>query len=364
MEKSVPYLASVQALRAVAALAVVFYHVESGINGWFAPAHRLPSGEIGAAGVDLFFLVSGFIMVVTSTTISPRTFLVRRIVRIVPLYWLSLAIFLAAAFVVPQREGQDRSLAAIVTSFLFIPYARPDGTLQPLNPVGWTLNYEMMFYLVFALGLAVSRRHVAAIASAGILGVVAAGMLLRPEADALRFWSSPLVVEFVLGMGIGRLFLSGVSIGRGPSLLLAASGLAIFALLAGQPAPEGWWRPLLWGGPSCLVLAGAVLGPPWPVPAWLIRLGDASYAIYLLHLPVLLVFKQLGPRLPLDWSALAMPWLAAAGIVAAAVAVSLATYLAFERPMTAFLRARLGRDASRASGFIRPAGRPGPSRGA
>ena len=342
MPPSSPFLPTVQALRALAALMVVLYHVESGINGWFAPRVALPSATAGAAGVDLFFLISGFIMVVTSRGLSAGEFMTRRLIRIVPLYWLSTFVFLAAAFVLPQREGQDHSIAATLTSLLFIPYARPDGAIQPLNPVGWTLNYEMFFYVLFALGLSFARNAMVRVVGTALVAIVLLGALVRPDLPAaatlLRFWADPIVLEFLAGMAVARLYLSGFRIGAPAASLLALLAFATFILAAMSAEPHGFGRLVLWGGPALLLLLAAVLGPDLPLPRPVILLGDASYSLYLFHLPILLVFKQLGPRLALPWQDAATPWLVGLAITGAAILVALVAYLWFERPVTRLLR--------------------------
>lgn len=337
-----PFLPSVQVLRAIAALMVLLYHVQSGIAGWFAPNGPLPPFGIGASGVDLFFLISGFIMVVTSERLSAREFMVRRLVRIVPLYWLSTLVFLAAALVLPQKEGQDHSIAAVAASLLFVPYARPEGLVQPLNPVGWTLNYEMLFYVAFAGALALARRRVVLAVTIVLGSVVALGALLRPEATVLRFWSDPIVVEFLVGMAVGRLRQADARLPALAAVALAVAGLAAYVAAAQVPEPQGWWRLVVWGGPALLLLLAAILGPPLRAPRAVLLLGDASYSLYLLHLPVLLVFKQIGPRLHLPWQAPATSWIAAGAVVASSVVVAIACYVAFERPLTRWLRRRFG----------------------
>ena len=348
VETKPTFLPNVQALRAIAALMVVLYHVESGINGWFAPRVALPSVAAGAAGVDLFFLISGFIMVITSRGLSAGEFMSRRLIRIVPLYWLSTLVFLAAALVVPQREGQDHSLGAILSSLLFIPHARPDGTAQPLNPVGWTLNYEMFFYVLFALGLAIAPHRLVRLVGALLFTIVGLGLILRPDVTALRFWCDAIVLEFLAGMVVGRLYLSGFRIGALPATLLAGLAVASFAVAAGYGEPRGLWRLLAWGGPALLLLLAAVLGPSPALPRPLTWLGDASYSLYLFHLPVLLVFKQIGPRLALPWDAAATPWLVGLAITLASILVAGLAYAGFERPITRVLRERLGEGARKA----------------
>ncbi len=169
-------IASIQILRALAALMVVFSHVQADsfdtanrAGQHFAGFHMLPLN----AGVDLFFVISGFIMVYASRRLfgTPRAgaqFMARRIARIVPLYWLatSLALILLG-YEAARGKGAFPGVWEILASFGFIPFARPqDGLVQPVTGVGWTLNYEMFFYAVFALFVGLARtRAVPAVAA-------------------------------------------------------------------------------------------------------------------------------------------------------------------------------------------------------
>ena len=111
--------------------------------------------SFGAAGVDIFFVVSGFIMVVTTMKrdMAPGEFLLHRIARIVPVYWVVTILLFAIVMYGFKPVGIMRMQPDwLAKSLLFIPFDR-DGRVEPIISVGWTLNYEMFFYLLFALGL-------------------------------------------------------------------------------------------------------------------------------------------------------------------------------------------------------------------
>jgi exopolysaccharide production protein ExoZ len=109
----------------------------------------------GGGGVDIFFVISGFIMVYTTQShhVGPFSFFVNRVVRIVPIYWLlTLAVF-TLAVIAPHLLGATRAAPSeLLKSLLFIPFAKSNGAVQPILFLGWTLNYEMFFYMLFALG--------------------------------------------------------------------------------------------------------------------------------------------------------------------------------------------------------------------
>ena len=144
----------VHLLRAAAALAVMIAHAHQsalliGIGDY------VPDFPMGAAGVDLFFVISGFVMVVASADLfgqrgAPPYFFLRRLARIVPLYWLITGIFVFILFAGRHHSSSWLSASEVVTSLLFIPHSLPNGAVVPVYGLGWTLNYEMMFYVVFS----------------------------------------------------------------------------------------------------------------------------------------------------------------------------------------------------------------------
>jgi len=328
-------IVSIQAMRAVAAIAVMVCHFDI-IRTWLAgraneanPLYPL------AAGVDLFFVISGFIMVVSSEKLfaapgGSSVFLARRIARVVPLYWAAtlLAIPLMSLAVTPQT---------LFTSLFFIPYKLANGTIVPLYGVGWTLNFEMFFYALFSVTL-LWPRQIAVPLLCVLLGcIVAFGAWLSPQVAPLQWWSDPIILEFAFGMLIALAFQAKLTLPIPASLALAAVGaLAIWWFAPSQP-PSGY-RVLTWGIPAAMVLAGAVLAPPRLIDgrlsAWLKRLGDASYSIYLLHSltgAVILVSWPYGlNRFP------AVPVLAVGAVLT--VAVSIAVYAFIEHPLTVIAR--------------------------
>ncbi len=152
-----PTYLGLQVLRVMAAVLVLITH-----SGFYVSErldHSFKYWETGAAGVDLFFVISGFVMVYSSVKLigDRRGWLVfsqRRIIRIVPMYWLATTVklvvmVLAGEFVLHARF----SLLDTSMSYLFLPTRNSDGNLFPLLGVGWTLNFEMLFYLLFAVAL-------------------------------------------------------------------------------------------------------------------------------------------------------------------------------------------------------------------
>ncbi|GJD81814.1 acyltransferase family protein [Methylobacterium gregans] len=351
-------LDGIQVLRAAAALMVVLHHLQHELAALGLGADglaRLP----GWAGVDVFFVISGFIIVHATGPAydgpgGRRRFLAHRVARVVPLYWLVTLAYLAVALVLPRSLGDAGAAAGdpayLAASFLFWPAARPDGSLQPLYGLGWTLNYEMLFYAVFALCLGRGRRATVAWTGAALAGLVLFGRLAAPESAPLRFWSDPIVLEFLFGAAIGLVRAAGFRLGAPVRAALALGGIAGLALI-GSAEVAGLGRPLLAGLPAACLVAALALGKPSPrsSPLWVVplsRLGDASYALYLVH-----PFCLRGVREGLVRSGLAGPlgnWGVGTLMLTASVAAAVLTYRLIERPATRALRARLDPGGGRA----------------
>jgi exopolysaccharide production protein ExoZ len=339
----------VQGLRAAAALAVAFLHVTHDA----IVADRDPTGLIAAAnrfmpwtaGVDIFFVISGFVIVHASASLfatpgGSREFLRRRLIRIVPLYWLMTTLFLGAALLRPASvHGTMGGPAYILASYLFLPWPRPDGLPQPALELGWTLNYEMFFYLVLALFLRLPRLR-AVLGSAAVLSLlVAAGRIHTFDSLALRFWSDPIVLEFVLGMVLALGVAYGLTLPGWLRLALVAGACLGLHLLA---ETQSGWRVTSFGACGALLVAAAVTGrkPERGGPAMqtLVRLGDASYALYLCHPFVMRGFTLLGAHLgpPTEVSGIVYVVLS----LAAAQLCALAINTGFERKLSAMLKGR------------------------
>lgn len=345
-------LGNVQALRAIAALLVVVVHayaVESTYlpgRPWTTPFHIL-----GTYGVDLFFVISGLVMLVSTASwfgdrAAPRRFLARRATRIYPPYWIVTAIILVVYLIAPAATGAHRSAAPeVVASFLALP--QPG---EPLLVVGWTLTYELVFYAVFALALRFERRRLPFVVGAWLLAAVLVGALGPHENPWVRVLGSWFNLEFVFGMAIGTLVLRETLVA--PRALLAAA-LALIVAVCVVTAYSGreyfeiaWWRPWAVGLPMAL-LVYAALGLESRgliAPAWLRAQGDASYALYLWHVPVIGAIGLALHAIHLH-GALARIAIVIGGY-ALAIAVSFAAYRYVERPLLRLARRYFERASS------------------
>jgi exopolysaccharide production protein ExoZ len=335
-------LSGVQALRALAATAVAVAHTGEEFAGHLALPGLVPDLVYGAAGVDLFFVISGFVMVYASERLfgregAFRTFMARRVIRIVPLYWAMTTVMLV--YVLARGfAASDASPSLAFLSYVFIPYPRPSGGVSPLYALGWTLNYEMMFYLLFGCAL-FARRHIAVLAVAAVLVTFAIVHALVPRLPPqIDFWTNSIVLEFVFGMALALLYRRGVRLPQPIAYLLAAAALAIFfGTLTSNPQP----RWLVWGVPAAMLVASVALaGRSAFVPAVVIGLGDASYALYLTHPAVNLVARHAawkGAYIPPATA----PWLYLIATVVLSILVAFAVHYWAERPVSEYLKRKL-----------------------
>ena len=302
----------------------------------------------GGAGVDVFFVISGFIMVALTAreNVSPPRFLARRLLRVAPLYWLAT---LGALI-----YGASHSRVEVVKSALFVPYAThgSHGGMWPILPAGWTLNYEMAFYLLFGLSL-VAPRRTRVLGLAALLALfVLAGRLFGPFEGALaHFYTSPLLLEFAGGMLLAQAWLTR---GAPRSLPLALAALVIGLCSLGAHSSLG-------------VMSGAFLtvaAATHPRLATLsnrplLALGNASYSIYLSHGFIQDALAAIATHLP--WR---VTWISSQLYLLVTLAVcavlGLLCYRYLERPLTTRLRGsierRLGAKAHAASSLLEKAG--------
>jgi peptidoglycan/LPS O-acetylase OafA/YrhL len=334
---------SIQMLRAIAALMVVAFHT-LGLNVPGAADAR--SVAWLRNGVDIFFVISGFVMWISTSgrRVSPIAFYLARIRRIVPLYWLVTGFIVTIAVLAPALLRSLRvDWLHTLASLLFIPMPSPipgaENQMWPVIIVGWTLNMEMFFYLLFGAMLLVPKRQRAFLAVAAFVGIGAASLVVTPESRMLAFYVSYGAAEFGFGVALGVLCQSRWQIADGRT----ATGLTLagFALLAGGnillPAGSALNCALLIA--SGLVVAGFIgldrSGTLRPSGLWA-RLGDASYAIYLTHPIVVSAVGQAAKRLGLLGTvAGGLAATIATLLIAAAIGVLVHRFV--ERPIALFL---------------------------
>ncbi|MFP4518940.1 MAG: acyltransferase family protein [Oceanicaulis sp.] len=347
----------IQVLRATAAVLVLIAHLgqqdAERLNAALMPLWTMA----GVSGVDLFFVISGFVMVYVtrhaphgSRSFAAR-FLYARATRVYPAYWLATLGVIAGYAVFGEPLGRGLGELNILTSLALWP----DWGL-PVLMVGWTLIHELYFYLVFALLLLAPRRFLPLLLALWLAAVVTGGFFVTGRSGPwLQLIAHPLTAEFALGCAAGLLVTSGrralapASVGVGLLWWIAASASVSWA--GAQSVPAGWDRVLLWGVPAALIVYGAAcldIDRSAKAPAALVRVGDWSYALYLVHLPLIVAMGVVWAAIPL-----AGP-LASAGFVITTSVLCLAGAAAmhhlFEKPVLGLTR--------KAGDRIFPAARP------
>jgi len=338
----------IQILRACAALSVAIHHAQfdaAALAGRFGRPFQPFDAIPWAAGVDIFFVISGFIIVHSSQKLfeapgAAGVFLARRLGRIVPLYWGATSLYLATALAAPGvLNSEVLKPGFILASYLFVPLARPDGLVQPLYSLGWTLNYEIYFYLLFAVVLSWPLKRSVPALIAAMAGSVVLGKLIAFPLP-LSFWTDPIVLEFALGMALGLFKAEGVVLPRGWRVALACGGLALLVLWAGSHMP----RAVAYGVPAALLVSAAALGADRIVSqTWPVRLGsalgDASYALYLVHPFIIRAGREAVIRSGLG--TLIGGWGYILLVLAGAVLASLLVFRWYEKPCMEWVRRRL-----------------------
>ncbi|SAL82537.1 acyltransferase 3 [Caballeronia arvi] len=296
--------------------------------------------QFGMSGVDLFFIISGFIMchITAEREASARVFLWARVKRIIPLYWTLSLIALVVFLVSPKMVNSSGGVTTIINSFTLIP----DGK-KFLIQNGWTLSYEFLFYLLFAAVLWLPRSLRFGSVVIALCGLVAIGAIWQPANATLKFATGPLLLEFVMGIG------AYVYIRQPRHYLTIDAGL----VLAGVAIlTESFWafnvqnRVLFYGLPYAMIFAGFVSLEPiirrgrnsWATRA-LETIGEASYSIYLFHPFALSVLGIVVKKLHIQ----NIPPFSVAVMVSGSLVAGYACYIFVERNISRILMNLSGR---------------------
>jgi exopolysaccharide production protein ExoZ len=353
-------LPNIQILRAIAALAVVLYHcgIESmAVCSGFGQSCNYDYWN-GGYGVSLFFMISGFIMVATSWNAFSQPgasldFMRRRIIRIVPLYWLLTTVAVVGIYFVPSMLSVPvLDSGYVAASYLFWPVPRINGLVRPVANLGWTLNLEMMFYAVFSIALLFSRRMGLALAICFLLALTlmqTTGIFAQDGSFSsvpLNFWADPIILNFIVGMLAAVVYKKGFHLSFSNAILLFAASIVLLAVIhelspAPSPHPENHIMSRLGTAlPPMFLFLAAALGPQVNTAKVIWRagllVGDASYSIYLVHPFALrtltkLWIKMVGDHLPV-WSFNVLSLLVA-------LAAGLTCYAFVERPLVNYFNA-------------------------
>jgi peptidoglycan/LPS O-acetylase OafA/YrhL len=303
----------------------------------------------GAFGVDIFFVLSGFVICYIST-IDPSHFFAKRIFRVLPLYWLCTGGVALIGLLAPSLLlSTSFSFPAVLKSLFFIPFRRPDHRIAPLLFLGWTLHMEMLFYAIFGIALRITRKYVKELVIGAIIALVLAGKVARLYHHSnliLNFYSKFVILEFAFGIACYMLWTRyGPEIRRVSGLIaLGAVGAsyAFFILMdihiLDSYGPGFRHVPdfLLRGLPASLILLAFLSAEEkLKFPALVLLIGDASYSLYLLHPYILEALDR--KMFALDHLGV---FTAVVSIVSIAICYGFAvlSFKIFERPSNQFLR--------------------------
>ena len=317
-------------MRFVAALMVVITHAT------FYTQERLDHGfqfwSRGAGGVDIFFVISGFVMIISSQHLSAGEFCLRRLARIVPLYWAVTTVKVFTLLVIPEASLHHVfDVGYIVKSYFFIPAFSPEHRVEPIHGVGWTLLFEMFFYGIFALALYLRQKIVPFVGA--VLGIcLILAFARKPDWPAWTVYADFRVLDFFLGMLIG-VYADKIRLPVVLSVLAIVGGLSGIVFL---PQISSFLTPIF---PAGLVVLGVVaLERPLQskFPPSLVFLGASSYSLYLIHPLVAPAMPALLSHFRLKWDALSV-----LGALVAAIILAAGVYRFMEEPLTRFMNTHI-----------------------
>jgi exopolysaccharide production protein ExoZ len=342
---------SVVYLRAICAVFIVLFHAAGRDDITGSGNSKIEQVfSLGASRVDIFFVISGFVLFIATASRggeAPGAFLIRRIMRIAPLYWLFTLVLAFAALGWPKLfPNLNPTAQDIALSLFFIPHfsaSKPDK-IWPILVQGWALTYEVIFYLVFAVALFARRANWLPIIAMLFVGAVLTGLLVQPTSAVGITVTDPVLLEFLGGAAFGQLWLKGWRLSRLASWTLF--GLALTGLVLGTWAAQIWvpWRAAFLGVPALMIVMGCVMldaDRPWRKRPWLQEIGQASYSIYLIHGIVISVVAKAFQLTKLADGSVASGLLFVAICGGAATLAGIASWRMIEKPLADWVKAAL-----------------------
>lgn len=343
-------LGSIQILRFLAAFLVLFGHLMMEAKkfkvvdeDFYSVINVFPWG----AGVDLFFIISGFIIVYVMRNTQPsakniKSFLVRRIIRILPIYWFySFLMIIAMLLFAHIISGDKLSIDHVIASLFFIPWPHPaSGSIRPILGQGWTLDYEVFFYYIAAisifLNIAIRKYFITAV----ICAVFFISSAIKDSSYIFEFFGSSIILEFLLGIWLYEFFIRVQKLSWWQSGGMVVVG--VIMLIAGEIyMPQNDYRFIARGLPSLLIAAGIICSADLKreygrVLKGLSLMGDASYSLYLSHPFVLIPFAAIWFKLGFSSA-----FLFVLVSLVACLIVALISFFYIEQPMIRFLSKRM-----------------------
>lgn len=317
---------------------VVVHHVLDQSTSFYS---LLPT-ESFQAGVDIFFVISGFVMVYVTTfrERSAGRFLAMRAARIVPVYWFyTLCAVILMALLPKLFRSNELTFEHVVSSLLFIPHRTEATGWGPVIKQGWTLNYEVFFYLLFAIAISISINKRVGISAAALASLSAFGFVMHNHESIIGFYSDNIILEFMFGMMIAVLYINGSidRVGRTAGVVLLAGGACLLFVSKSD------YRVLDYGVPALFIVTGALVLER-RIGVRNIRIlhffGDSSYSIYLVHVFVIAVLRAVWP---VELAGIVNLLLFLGVTMALVAACSAVSYLLVERTSLRYLRSKIDR---------------------
>ena len=326
-----------QGLRAYAALPVVLFH-----TGYTVPGVN----KIGIFGVHMFFLLSGYIMAQISA-LDRHAFMRRRMIRVIPSYWfMTLLLYCVAVFFPRWLNATHAAPSELLKSLFFIPFQKSNGLFQPILFVGWTINYEMYFYVVLGLAILIWPRRPILLASSVLLAITCVCSFFASANAITTFYGDSVVLEFIFGLLAyqivtavpehRRIRAKYLLVGTFVATLVLLPTIEAFGLFSSLPyvVRFGPLSFLLICSSCMLALNGNDLRI-----GWVVLLGDAGYTLYLVHPYIEMALDRIVAR-RLPWFHITTTF-GCLFAVALAFVISVFLYVRVEKPMLRYLNRKL-----------------------
>ncbi|MGR5320207.1 acyltransferase family protein [Vibrio sp. DNB22_19_1] len=354
---------TVQILRGLAALIVMIGHTVGKLKHEYSqeamPDLFLSIWKVSALGVDVFFILSGIVMVLVTRDSQNKSndikcFVIKRVFRIYPIYWLAFIAYLSLLSLSNMLNTQPLlghvELQPLITSLLLLPTTN-NGSYYPYLGIAWTLVFEMFFYMVYAalLTLKIQSRLLTLNIIFVFLALTNFVLSSTFSSAYIHYYTNPIILEFIAGCWIGYLYKKGVLLGKTLAIPLAIIALILLSLSSHLEAPYvsfynlNPWRFIIWGMPSIMLVYAIVSSEHlFQANAFrpMVALGNASYSLYLFHaalfLPVLgVIFSTLDVYAYID------VYTSTAVLSILCIAGSYLIYSLIERPLASILKRRM-----------------------
>ena len=328
----------VQFLRYIAALLVVVTHSTGSYNEKILDLGAGHYWFLGMSGVDIFFVISGFVMASTverfqDNSSAYKEFALRRIIRVVPLYWAATSLKVVLAILLPSLAVHSKlDITYILSCYLFIPALNADNAYLPILTVGWTLIYEMFFYLMICVAL-FFRFNVLKFVSTLFIILSLASLIKHEGSSVFSYFTSPIILEFCYGMLVYFIVNRYMEQLQGWGGIFIVLGIMVLFFIDVKQSTD--LRFIYWGIPAFMIVLGVSLTEELFRNRFLSKfsyLGDASYSLYLLH-PFVIPFMMLV----IGRYDLASKSMSVIACIVISTCVAVVSYERIEKPITKYL---------------------------